>query len=1243
MEESYVAEEGAVESSVLLFEQFAKILEGEDIGVVERELECFIAGCKEKGVEVARYIAKTDGMEGMLLTSNYERYLDLLILKGNRIITEFAIDILRYGEGYTNVVRVFVIDVLTKNKVERAKELLLRCVINPSEAPMVRASSIKLLGVYGYTEAIPFIRHIYEGEMTYYDVGKSCQLFMILTKQKESPNREVGQFSEEEEEIILSSSLMLYEDLMKQSAIALARLQGVDCLDVFFKMWPKINQFSEAVMGMVDGIEIIGDPAIDFLCKGINEENYPLVIQGLTVIGSSALPALRRLEDEYTQGGMNKMIKNARLVVATEKDEDLRKGMVREGDTVGAVAVQRKSGRDIGLSKRERDGVRKKMREAVRQNSLMANMIANQLKKIENPFCWVTSAEKERKLRWHIAIDVDQDRRVVQISSDYIGIVNQKGMIERCFAAHIQEEEPTIPIFEGRQVLALLESGIKALSDLFEARLEGGEKLKRCWEKFCEVAAQFGDEYQRETQEFLVELKEIDILTISSNEWMALEFEMASFVEEVDLLKKLLFYNEYRDKVCRDEEYTPDNQKVFFESLQRFWQIRKVESACEALQFNISVLPIFIQSTIMKLFEGDNKAEDLIQGVRGQEDQSKKANILLAIGAFKSVSPRVLTVFERLLRVSYSEEVFRVHAEIVLLGQVVSETVGKAFENKIGQGELIDNVLRRANMIILVAFDFLNRQESPEEVEDFIHQIREYERFVKKEYNYVLELKARIDEIGGDLPSVQGEVDKLIELTCSILKGEAKELPEDSLRGLLSAYDEFASPAESVEVLERKLEELHEEQREAFRSLKKGKGYRERRRKLKDYYYNKRESLGYQLHRQKNPTPVQIPIGIGHDPRKERQVQRKSIGLLRVLFDSERSAEKDGVPRRIVVYDTPQVTNYLHFISSASGEGTPREYIEHLAQERGGTVEAVSYAVARAIGEQEKVYFDRLIQSYGLKNIEVISFGEIEQDPVFQELVGGVRQMIKKEEGLQRALLNTVDPRFLMKSGFDIKGKKHPGNKEEVRTNLAEYAVKVIALHIWNRGDTVVHKAEKKNYQITLGILGMSRSWRKSDENLKLLVEILKKRFPEVTEKDLKQIRFPNLKSFQGVSLDDNEAPEEYKAHGAGEEVFLRANQVLLSGDKLSWLKFITDEHGKREEFVQEVVVPLLVGHYYFSHGPEGGREQLRKALGKVVGWSDVCDLVSGTIGEKLATKTNTAKDEHNPQPIPEGERFSES
>ena len=693
-----------------------------------------------------------------------------------------------------------------------------------------------------------------------------------------------------------------------------------------------------------------------------------------------------------------------------------------------------------------------------------------------------------------------------------------------------------------------------------------------------------------------------------------------------------------KDSIALHLALTPANAEVFirqaaerFEGLRVVWCRTKIEEIQNRFSVNISSLPLAIQVQFLAYLDFDPHSHipynlGPLEVLRSIEDDDQRLNFLISFLSLEQGGEKMGELIIELVKAEGAGLIFQAYADVALLVGQMSEQIQTKYQEVFPEAsksreEIEAQLLDRAREMLLRASEVMNSgtEEGKEGLEWLERKIRQEGEAIERGMEFVLELQERINEISqrDEAEESQEETAKLKALMEKMLRGEAPVLPEGFLGIVLSAYDEFVSPTESVGVLEGKLEELNAKQREAFGTLKKGKDYGARRKAIKNHYHKKREALGYELHRQKNPTPVQIPIGIGHDPKKERQVQQKSIGLLRVLFDSERRAQKDGGKRRIVVYDTPQVTNYLNFTRSM-GDESPREYIERLVRERGGTVEAVSYAVAEAIGEQEKIYFERLIQGYDLKHVEVVSFCEIEQSPLFQELLEVVRTMINEDQGLQKALLKTVDDRFLKKAGIGIKGKEDSQNKEEIRAQLAEYAVKVITLHIWNRGDTVVHEAEKKNYQITQGLLGLRRGGGAKEENLNALLEILKKDDPEVDIEVLKQIRFPHLKSFQGVSLDDNEAPEEYKAHGAGEEVFLRANQVLLSGDKLSWLKFITDEHGKREEFVQEVVVPLLVGHYYYTHGPEGGREQLRKALGKVVGWSDVCDLVSGTIGETL-------------------------
>ncbi len=103
---------------------------------------------------------------------------------------------------------------------------------------------------------------------------------------------------------------------------------------------------------------------------------------------------------------------------------------------------------------------------------------------------------------------------------------------------------------------------------------------------------------------------------------------------------------------------------------------------------------------------------------------------------------------------------------------------------------------------------------------------------------------------------------------------------------------------------------------------------------------------------------IQIPLGIGHNPNRERrdgkitketrctdtekntyEIAISNENLKQLIKNEAEKAKKDGRLRRIITFDTPQaVSNYLHFTSTPNLRLCPHDYIQNQATHYGRTI-----------------------------------------------------------------------------------------------------------------------------------------------------------------------------------------------------------------------------------------------------------------------------------------------------------------
>ena len=355
--------------------------------------------------------------------------------------------------------------------------------------------------------------------------------------------------------------------------------------------------------------------------------------------------------------------------------------------------------------------------------------------------------------------------------------------------------------------------------------------------------------------------------------------------------------------------------------------------------------------------------------------------------------------------------------------------------------------------------------------------------------------------------------------------------------------------------------------------------------------------------------PVQIPLGIWYDPQREVLLSMKSIGLLRIFFSQEREAQIYWWKRRVVIYDTPQISNYKNFKSSKSKiEIAPYDYINYRSNDKWPDkweFDSVALEIAKDIWKNDADFVKLVINSFWLKNIEVITFWEIETQELFIDLKKEISKIVYDDKNLNALLLKTVNDRFLKKAWIWIKWVENPENKDQIKKDLAEYALNVIVLHIYNKWDTIVHKAEEKNYKVTKALLNNSLYRNK-------ILEIFKLHDKTVTEQELEEISFPKSEAFQWISLDDRQTPEDYKhfVWKSSEEIVFDANNVLLSWDPGTWSAFFLASPERKLEYINKVILPILIWYYYFKYWITG-REKFKHDLSNVKNIYDLIGLVN--------------------------------
>jgi plasmid stability protein len=235
---------------------------------------------------------------------------------------------------------------------------------------------------------------------------------------------------------------------------------------------------------------------------------------------------------------------------------------------------------------------------------------------------------------------------------------------------------------------------------------------------------------------------------------------------------------------------------------------------------------------------------------------------------------------------------------------------------------------------------------------------------------------------------------------------------------------------------------------------------------------------------------IQIPLGIGHNPDRERrdgkittethctdtntyEVATLNENLKQLIREEAEKAQKDGRLRKIIIFDTPQaVSNYLHFTSTPNLLLCPHEYIQNQATHHGRSIEDEAHLVATRIGKIEKLKIQAFIAKNKLQNLQVITFAEIETTSLYQALENKILELIAQDSRLSNQLLNSVGESHLHKAeiGTDRGEPNHP-NKIYIREQLALYAIKAVTLYIFNLGDTMIHSGETKNVRLTKAIL----------------------------------------------------------------------------------------------------------------------------------------------------------------------------
>ena len=357
---------------------------------------------------------------------------------------------------------------------------------------------------------------------------------------------------------------------------------------------------------------------------------------------------------------------------------------------------------------------------------------------------------------------------------------------------------------------------------------------------------------------------------------------------------------------------------------------------------------------------------------------------------------------------------------------------------------------------------------------------------------------------------------------------------------------------------------------------------------------------------------VQIPIGICSDPRKVDSRYTRGIDIIPVLFEAERGAMQDDTKRRIVVYDTPQITNYLHLEHEDNNSGVSvADYLRSLAEEQNYSLKEAARDVALRFGKRDVGFFKHITDTYELKNTEIVSFSDIEQDPLFQALRHEIAGIVDSDEALLSQLSKTVNGRLLKKAGIGIPGQSDPLDKAGIRRELAEYAIKMVVLHVWNLGDTICHDGETKNYRLTKALV-KNRSYQQR------ILDTFQRFGKRCSADQLKDLQFPKPDFFQGVSL-GLAGPERYRTYVCGKQEMpcVGADQVLLCRNQSVWSGFLSGGNQKQGVFLDKVIGPLLAGHYHFKY-KERAREKLSVDVQSISSLEGLAELVQAEVVKPL-------------------------